>query len=1037
MQSKAVVRFFLIALTIVCAYQFALVIPTNKIERDARRYAKDMLVRDATMTEQQHYAGYLDSLSSETVFSIPYIKKFTYADLKKSQLAMGLDLKGGMSVLLQVDLRDFIKNLAGNSTDPAFTAALDKATDAQRTQQADYIALFAQAWKETSGGKPLASVFARNESLKSEIKFDSPDADVLRTVREKADNTVGETYKRLKQRIDKLGVVQPNVSLDKSRDLILVELPGIDNPELAREVLQRSAKLEFWDTYRIGDNGVRDALIAADTKLKNIASNDTTTQATPAPMDTTYAYPINPATNQPDSTKPQEMVLTPKAPGTIAAGPLLSALSFSMQGGGAALGYADKNKMQKISEYLARPDIKPLFPADMDFRWGQKPVLDDGREGDSGEGKYELYGIKKFRGSENARLDGSVVTSASAQPDANGSIAVSLTMNNEGAKTWADMTRKAADNGNREIAIVLDDEVVSAPRVINPITGGSSSISGDYALDDAKNLASILEVGKLPAGTHIVQESQVGPSLGAENISKSLTTMLLAVGLLCAFMIAYYNRGGVISVVALLANLFFIIGTLASMGTVLTLPGIAGIVLTLAAAVDANVVIYERIREELRNGLSMGKAVAAGFTRALSAILDANVTTLLTAMVLIYFGLGPIKGFGTVLLVGILSSLFTAILVGRLITEWWMERGGEVNYSRPWSENWLVGFHYDWMGKRRYAYMFSAAIILIGLISFFTRGFELGVDFKGGYSYNVQFAQPVDVEQIRSSLTQAFGGNPIIKAVSTENTYNITTSYLINETGPTVADQVAAKLHEGLKSASAVENDLAMFKKTNAAGTHIASSSQVGPTVADDIRSSSFYSAFAALSLIFLFLLIRFRRWQFSLGAVLSLFHDVLITLTFFTLLHGLVPFSLEIDQAIIACILTVIGFSVNDTVIVYDRIREFINTFSGRRKEEVFNLAINTTLSRTLITSGTVFLVVFLLFVFGGSAIKGFAFGMLVGIFFGTYSSVFVASALVVDLIKEEFVSGTGKSIPAATTTAKDATKPVRTKKTPTPTTK
>ncbi|MCY7330411.1 MAG: protein translocase subunit SecD, partial [Saprospiraceae bacterium] len=645
-------------------------IPTNKIESDARRYATDMSARDTKTTFQAQYANYLDSLSSETVFSIPYIKKFTYADLKKSQLAMGLDLKGGMSVLLQVDLRNFIENLSGKSTDPAFTAALDKATEAQRTQQADYIALFAQAWKETSGGKPLASVFARNESLKNEIKFDSPDADVLRTVREKANSTVGETYKRLKQRIDKLGVVQPNVSLDASRDLILVELPGIENPELAREVLQRSAKLEFWDTYRITDNGVRDALIAADTKLKNMLSNDTTAQAASTQMDTTYAYPTNPTTGLPDSTQPQEMKLMPKGPANVSAGPLLSVLAFNLQGGGAVLGYADKNKMKGIDTLLTKPEIKQLFPADMAFRWSQKPVADDGREGDTGEGKYELYGIKKFRGADEARLDGAMVTNASAQPDQNGTIAVSLAMNNEGAKIWADMTQKAADNGNREIAIVLDDEVVSAPRVINPITGGNSSITGSYALEEAKNLASILEVGKLPAGTHIVQESQVGPSLGAENINKSLFTMLLSVGLLCAFMIAYYNKGGIISVIALLANLFFIIGTLASMGTVLTLPGIAGIVLTLATAVDANVIIYERIREELRNGLAMTKAVSTGFTKALSAILDANVTTLLTAIVLIYFGLGPIKGFGTVLLVGILSSLFTAILVGRMITEW-------------------------------------------------------------------------------------------------------------------------------------------------------------------------------------------------------------------------------------------------------------------------------------------------------------------------------------------------------------------------------
>jgi SecD/SecF fusion protein len=460
------------------------------------------------------------------------------------------------------------------------------------------------------------------------------------------------------------------------------------------------------------------------------------------------------------------------------------------------------------------------------------------------------------------------------------------------------------------------------------------------------------------------------------------------------------------------------------MGTVLTLPGIAGIVLTLATAVDANVVIYERIREELRNGLPMAKAVATGFTRALSAIIDANVTVILTACVLIYFGLGPIKGFGTVLLIGIICSLFTAVLVGRYITEWWIVKGREINYSRSWSENWLVGFHYDWIGKRKYAYMFSMAIIAIGLTSFFMRGFELGVDFKGGYSFNVQFDRPVELEQLRGPLTTAFSGNPIIKAVNTANTYNITTSYLIDERGGNVMDQVAAKLHEGLVAAG-VPSELESFKNTSSSGTHIVSSSQVSATVADDIRNSSFLAATWALSLIFLFLLIRFRRWQFSLGAVIALLHDVLITLTFFTLLHGLVPFSLEIDQAIIACILTVIGYSVNDTVIVYDRIREFMGVFAGRKKEEVFNMAINTTLSRTLITSGTVFVVVLLLFLFGGGAIKGFAFGMLMGVFFGTYSSIFVASALVVDFIREEVISG--KAVQAAPASA---AKPAKGKK-------
>lgn len=998
MQSKGVVRFFLVALTLVCLYQFALVIPTNNVESKAKAYADEMSAKKQDMTWREHYSSYLDSLSGETVFSIPLIKKFTYADLKKSQLAMGLDLKGGMSLLLQVDLRDFLKGMSGNSVDPAFTAALDKATELQKTQQTDYITLFSQAWKETSGGKSLASVFARNETLKGRINFDSPDADVLRVLRELGNNTVGETYKRLKQRIDKLGVVQPNVSLDANRDLILVELPGIDNPQRAREMVTAAAKLEFWDTYRVTDPGIGENLIAADQKLKALAAGDSGV----VKIDSVLVYPPG-ANGLPDSTKPQIKVPNPASQG---AGPLLSLMSFAGQQGGSVLAYAKKNQKAQIDKYLSRPEIKSMFPADLTFRWSQKPVEDKGIEGVTVVGQYELYAIKKYRGSDSPRLDGSVVTNASEQPDPSGEVTVSLAMNNEGAKAWADMTKAAYDGGNREVAILLDDEVVSAPRVINPITGGNTQITGNFSIDEAKDLANILQVGKLPATTRIVQESQIGPSLGQENINKSLFTMALSVVFLCLFMVAYYNRGGWVSVVALLANLFFIIGTLASMGTVLTLPGIAGIVLTLAAAVDANVIIYERIREELRHGLSIRQAITTGFSRALPAILDANMTILLTAAVLIYFGLGPIKGFGTVLLIGIICSLFTAVLVGRFLTEWWLDRGGELNYSRPWSETWLVGFHYDWIGKRKYAYMVSGAIIAIGIASFFMRGFELGVDFKGGYSYNVQFAQPVEIEQLRGPLAEAFGGNPVIKAVNTQNTYNITTSYLINEQGKDVNDRVVAKLHEGLTKAG-VNSELEQFKKTDASGTHITSSSQVGATVADDIRTSSFNAAFWALLLIFLYLLIRFRRWQFSLGAVLALFHDVLITLTFFTLLHGIVPFSLEIDQAIIACILTVIGYSVNDTVIVYDRIREFMHTFAGRRKEEVFNLAINTTLSRTLITSGTLLLVVVMLFVFGGSAIRGFSFGMLVGILFGTYSSIFVASALVVDMTKEEVISG------------------------------
>ncbi|HAD13208.1 MAG TPA: protein translocase subunit SecDF [Saprospirales bacterium] len=1007
MQSKGVVRFFLIALTIVCLYQYLLVIPTNNIESDARAYADNCSGSNPKLGWQGCYAEYLDSLSTETVFEIPLIKKFTYADLKKSQLAMGLDLKGGMSVLLQVDLRDFLVSLSGNSSDPNFTKALDRAAELQKTQQGDYITLFAQAWKELGEGRTLASIFARNEA--STIKFDAPDADAINTIRTMANGTVDETYKRLKQRIDKLGVVQPNVSLDAARDLIQVELPGIDNPARARAMLTGQAKLEFWETYRIQDEGLIQGFTQADDLLK---VNAAAASGQVVEKDTTYQFPVG-ADGKPDSTKEKIPVITDRLNTDSVAGPLISKMSLNGQGG-SVLAWVDKNKMATVMDYLTRPEVAAKFPADLAFRWSRKPVDDAQGTTESLNGKFELYAVKKRPGSDKAPLDGSVVTLARADPDpTTGEIQVSLQMNNDGAKIWADMTTRAANAGNREVAILLDDEVVSAPRVINPITGGSTSITGGFSLEEAQDLAQILQVGKLPAGTKIVQESQVGPSLGADNINKSLITMALSVLFLCFFMVAYYNKGGWVSVVALIANIFFILGTLASMGTVLTLPGIAGIVLTLAAAVDANVIIYERIREELRNGLGMAKAISTGFTRALTAIIDANATMILTAFVLIYFGLGPIKGFGTVLLIGIICSMFTAVLVGRFITEWWIEKGRDINYSRAWSENWLVGINYDWIGKRKYAYAFSFALIAIGVASFFMRGFELGVDFKGGYSFNVAFDKPVEIEALRAPLTTAFGGNPVIKAVNTANTYNITTSYLIDEQGADVMDRVSAKLHEGVVAAGYTA-DLESFKKTNSSGTHIVSSSQVSATVADDIRNSSFKAAFWALSLIFLFLLIRFRRWQFSLGAVLSLAHDALIMLTFFTLLHGLVPFSLEIDQAIIACILTVIGFSVNDTVIVYDRIREFLSTYAGQRKEDVFNLAINTTLSRTLITSGTIFVVVLLLFLFGGGAIRGFAFGMLVGVFFGTYSSIFVASALVVDFTKGEVISG--KAVTAET---------------------
>lgn len=1050
MQSKGLVKFFLIALILVCGYQFLLTLPTSKIENAADDYAKEMTAKSPVNEQyelsKKYRANFLDSMSSETIFSIPLIKKFNYSELKRAQLAMGLDLKGGMSVLLQVDLRDFLVGMSNNSGDAQFKQALDKATERLKSEQKDYVTLFGEEWKAVAGGRRLADIFARNEALKSQINFETADQEVMRIIREKANATVGETFTRLKTRIDKFGVVQPNVSLDAARDLILVELPGIDNPQRARELLQKQAKLEFWETYRINDPGIAESFIAADSKVKALLAGDTSSNAaTPLMTRDSIAYGTD-AQGNPDSSKQTIIKVPVNAPVDAGGGPLLSKLQINANGnlGLSVIAIADKNKKDVIfvtdnemqngtaPGFLNRPEVKALFPQDLMFRWSTEPMMDP-TTGVS-TGKYELYALKKSRGKDVAPLDGGVVTDAFPQPDPqSGKVQVSLRMNNAGARTWADLTTQAANNNNREIAIVLDDEVVSAPRVINPITGGESSITGDYTVDEAKDFANILTVGKLPARTRIVQESLVGPSLGADNIAKSYTSMLLSLALLVVFMVGYYAKGGWVSVIALLANLFFIVGALASMGTVLTLPGIAGILLTLAAAVDANVITYERIREELRDGKPLLQAIPLGFKHSLSAILDSNVTTLLTALTLTWFGLGPIKGFGVVLIVGILSSLFTAILLARLMTEWWIGKGNTLSYSYPWSEKIMTKVNVDWMGKRKMAYIFSAILTGISIFSFVTRGFELGVDFKGGYSYNVQFDKDVNLEQLRSTLNESLGNGTIVKAVNTQNTLNITTAYGISDQTTGASDRVLAKLHEAVNKYSGGNVALETFKKTDGAGTHIISSTQVGATVADDIRNSSFKAGFWGLLLIFIYLLVRFRRWQFSLGAVIALFHDVIITLGAFSLLHGLVPFSLEIDQAIIACILTVIGLSINDTVIVYDRIREYLDQYAGVDKETVFNKAINNTLSRTVITSGTIVGVSLILFIFGGSGIRSFAFGMFLGIGFGTYSSIYVASALVVDLTKEKSLSvakavketvSKAASAVASTTTKKAAAK-------------
>jgi SecD/SecF fusion protein len=1012
MQGKGIVKFFLGALALVSLIQMIYILPTRKVENAADRYARN--VASGLTGDQQAKAiksaraAYLDSISSEEVFRIPLLKSYTYQDLKATQLNFGLDLKGGMSVLLQVDLRDFIKAMAG-AADPTLDQALAKAQEKQQASQADFINLFADSWKEVSGGRPLNSIFKRNETLSSRINAGTSDSEVTTILRQKANETVDLTYKLLKERIDKMGVVGPNVSLDANRDLILVELPGVDNPQRARNYLQAAAKLEFWNVYRISDPGIQAAFVAANEQLKKAAP--VVESAPVTPVDTSNVTEIDTTRQQPaqDTTKPvvAQADTTKKDtaatdPSLAAQGPLFDNFTLNSQGiyGLAPMGTAEKNKQKLINEMLARPDVRKLFPRDVMFLWSRTPSK--GADGKEQKDIFELYAIKKEPGKETAPLEGDRVTEAYASPDpTTGELSITLKMDQEGARTWGAMTQKAATDNNREIAIVLDSQVVSAPRVINPILTGDSQITGSFTVQEAQDISNILQIGKLPARTQIIQESLVGPSLGAENISTSLNALLGGFLLVLAFMVFYYGSAGFVSIAVLFLNIVFLVGAVASFGTVLTLPGIAGIVLTIGMAVDANVIIFERIKEELRTGKSLGAAIKDGYRHSYPAIIDGQVTTILVGIVLAVFGLGPIKGFAVVLILGIITSLFTAVLVSRLIIEWWLGKGKELTFWRGATQNTLSNLNVDWMSYRKKFYMVSVAITILGLISFFIRGFDLGVDFKGGYSMNIQFVgQSPDAEAIRQALSTTFGSEPVVKAVDVTNTYNVVTDYLVNDQSEGAPEQVMAKLHEGLSALSGGVS-LEQFKDPDASVTHVTSFSKVGPTVADDLRSSAWKAILFGLMAIFLYILIRFSKWQYSLGAVIATVHDTFVVLSVFSLLHGILPWSMEIDQAFIAAILTIIGYSVNDTVIVYDRIRENFSLHPDKSTTEIINMSINKTMSRTLFTSLTTLFTVLVLWLFGSGSIKGFAFALVLGIAVGTYSSIFIASPVMADLTK------------------------------------
>jgi SecD/SecF fusion protein len=985
MQNKGVIFTFAILLAAVCIYQLTFTWKSKQIEKDAIEYAQ------GNPDKEFHY---LDSLSGEVVYNFIGLKKFTYKEVKELEINLGLDLKGGMNVTLEISVVDLIKAMADYNNDSTFNAALARATELQKNSQKDFVTLFGEAFEEIDPNAKMASVFNTME-LRDRITFNSSNADVLKVIRAETDAAIDNSFNILRTRIDRFGVAQPNIQQLQTKGRILVELPGVKDQARVRNLLQGTAMLEFWETYE--NQEVYQYMLAANQKIKEMQG----TSVKPASTDSTVAT-ANKAVA--DSAKAESSLLAEMSDSTKTDStsvdnmadfknnyPLFALLnpSTDQQGQlfpGPVVGMAHFKDTIQINEYLNNPQIKSLFPQNMAFRWTAKPVDDAGNY-------FRLIALKITSRDGRAPLDGDVITDARQDFDQLGSKPeVAMSMNSEGAKTWARMTK---ENIGKSIAIVLDGNVRSFPTVQNEITGGRSSITGLESIEEAKDLANVLKSGKMPAPARIVEEQIVGPSLGKESINAGMYSFVAAFIAVLAYMLFFYSKkAGLSANIALLANLFFLIGILASLGAVLTLPGIAGIVLTMGMAVDANVIIYERIQEEIRAGKGISLAISDGFKNAYSAIIDGQVTTFLTGIILYIFGSGPIKGFATTLMIGIITSLFTAIFITRLIFEWQLKRNKTITFTAKITANVLTNVKFPFIDKRKIAYFVSGTMIVASLISFVVRGFDLGVDFQGGRTYTVRFDKDVKVSDVQKALTVVFEAAPEVKTFGSNNQVRITTKYKIDDLSENVDNVVEEALYKGLKDGGFLEN--VAFEDFVA--KYRTSSQKVGPTISDDIKKDAAIAIIVALLMIFLYIMVRFPGWKYGVGGIVSLVHDSITVLGIYSLFHGILPFSLEIDSAFIAAILTVIGYSINDTVIIYDRIREYLHIHPKRDLQTNMDDAMNHTLRRTMNTSLTTLLVLLVIFIFGGPNLRGFVFALLVGIGVGTYSSVFVATPFVYD---------------------------------------
>lgn len=967
MQGKGLIKFAAIALTLACLYSLSFTWIANKVENDAQEFAKGDPAREKV---------YLDSVASLPVFSsLNYI---TYQYAKEREIPLGLDLKGGMNVTMEIALSDMVRNLANNNTDANFNAAIRNAEAAVAGGDNDFIAAFGREYEKLSPNSRLAPLFATKENA-GNLKVDASNQEVITFLKGAADGAIDLSFNILRTRIDKFGVTSPNIQKQQGTNRILIELPGVSDQDRVRKLLQGSAKLEFWETY---DNTEIFTLLQNVNSILASTSKAADTTATAAAAQDTAKSKLaalgkKDTTGKVDSTAALNKLQAEQAKQN----PLFSVLNpatFQGENGqtnlrpGPVVGYAALKDTAKVNEYFASPQVKSVIPSNIKLYWGVKPISPDSKV-------FELYALKTSNLAGGPALEGDVISDARSDYDQRGNAEVVMIMNTEGARAWRTITANASSdpNNKKSVAIVLDNLVYSAPTVQGEIPNGISSISGNFKIEDTQDLANVLKAGRLPAPARIVSEYVVGPSLGAESITAGLISTIAGVIVILLFMAMYYSTAGLVANIALLVNLFFLMGVLASLGAVLTLPGIAGIVLSLGMSVDANVLIYERIREELAEGKSIRLAIAEGFKKAMPSILDSNITTFLTGVILYIFGQGPIVGFATTLMIGIATSLFAAIFISRLVFEWMLDRKQNIRFSIPATQNLFKDSKFDFITGRKKFYILSSVIILAGIISAFTQGFSLGVDFSGGRSYFVAFDKPVDVEDARGILVDTFGSPVEVKTFGSSNQVKVTTAYLINDNTLAADEKVNVKLTEGLKKINPVYE--------------IKDSQKVGPTMADDIKTSAIYAVGFSILVIFLYILIRFKKMAFGFAAILALVHDVLVLLAIFTIFNGWLPFSLDIDQAFVAAILTVMGYSINDTVVVFDRVREYIGQHHSKDENlpTVINNALNSTLSRTVITGICTMAVLLIIFIFGGEILRGFSFAMLIGVIFGTYSSL------------------------------------------------